>query len=201
MLHFDGDLRRIYEVPTGSTYTIDASGYRVYTGGTFAPVTTVALWSHWVDWHDQNKWSTLALEKSGGAFRYTLDGKDIYATFDLRLINGWQLVPANFAHQWLIVGNLFDDADLGSTFDTDRITEPGVIPSVQFADSMQTVAINSGSGLTAEQAAMLLELYRIAGLDRGNPVTIPPGAGTIQSTDIDIAVDGDCDTGHTLTRQ
>jgi len=46
----------------------------------------------------------------------------------------------------------------------------------------------------------LAELWRLAGLDPSSPVFIPAGEGTISATGFDIAVTGDCSTGHTLTR-
>lgn len=76
-------------------------------------------------------------------------------------------------------------------------------------NSVQMTSANSvgrtiveGGGLTDLERSMLYELYKVSGLSAGDPTFIPAGAGTITvGDDIEIEVTGDCDTGHTLTRQ
>lgn len=145
MLFFDGDLRRIYEA--SGTFTVDGDGYRVYSGdGTPRNEISVAdLWSRWVDYHNVNKWALLAFQKSGGAFRYTdSNNVDVFATYDLRLINGWEIVPANYPHKFVITGNLFGDATTGADFDTSRLTSFGVASQINQADSLQTAVVTGG---------------------------------------------------------
>lgn len=149
-LHFDGDLRRIYEVPENSSYSVDSDGYRVYVPDNVGTAeqevifSTTQLWSRFVDFHNLNKWSTLAFIKQGGGFRFTdQNGVDVYQTFDIRLINGWEVVPADYPHKLLIFGNLFGDQVTGRDFDDSRITSLGVSPRVFFSDSLQTAGIDS----------------------------------------------------------
>lgn len=205
-LAFDGDLRRIYEVPDNSSFTIDGSGYRVYvpddvpSAASVIRYTTTFLWSRFSDYHFLNNWTTLAFEKTGGAFRFQDElGNDVFATFDLRLINAWEFVPADYPHNTLILGNLFPNIDTQRDFDTDRIISQGVSERIQFADSLQIVRENVGSGLTAEEQMKLDELWRIRGLDPNRPLTIT----TTQETEGEIVLDisGDGITNSTMTRR
>lgn len=72
--YFDGDKKRIYEVPPLSSYVVDGSGYRIYTPDDIPSADKTLyvdvkkdLWSRWVDWHDTAKWSLLAIAQSSGA--------------------------------------------------------------------------------------------------------------------------------------
>ena len=156
-LYFDGNLRRIYEVPELSSFTVDGSGYRSYVPDNINSAeernftTSTELWSGFVDYHNQEKWTTNAFAKTGGAFRFVdSNGISIFATFDIRLINSWLLVPANYPHDWTVLGNVFEELGLGQDFDTDRITSLGVSPRVRFADSNQTLIIPGASNITPQ---------------------------------------------------
>jgi len=158
-LHFDGDLRRIYEVPENSSYTTDADGYRIYTpngvGVSSIRFTSTYLWSRYSDFYFNNNWSTKALSKSGGAYRDTdVEGNDIYATFDLRLQNLWLFVPANYPHTITCDGNLFNEPTLKMTQDNSRITSSGVSFNINSSDSLQ---ITKSPGVDAENVWNFLE--------------------------------------------
>jgi hypothetical protein len=166
-LYFDGDKRRIYEVPTDSTFIVDVDGFRVYSGPGEADsqMTATYMWSEWVDWHFTNQWTTLAFEKSGGAFRFATDGGDVYATFDLRLANQWAFVPANYKHDWTILGNIFEN-DEGLDFDADRITAAGVSSRIFFADSLQILNADGGGSsplyLIATEISVFKEVFSVS---------------------------------------
>ena len=150
---FDGDKRRIYEVPPNSSFTT-VGGYRVYTAGTGTPVMTTDvkadLWSRWVDWMaDGNDWSLPAFERSGGNLRPT--GEYASADFQLRTDYGWRLVLANYQHETIIEGNLFA-MGTDSLFDNARITELGVIPRLQGSANLLTYN-TSGAGSSPEDIA------------------------------------------------
>ena len=147
-LFFDGDVRRIYEVPDNSSFVLNGA-YRVYTPNDIpsAPVETFTsvseVWSRWVDYHDANKWALLAFSRQGGAFRFLdEDSNSVFATADFRLINDWQLVPADYPHKWWVVGNLLPNLATGEDFDTTRITSLGVSPRIRMADSLQRVVVS-----------------------------------------------------------
>lgn len=156
-LFFDGDLRRIYEVPENSSYSIVAGGYRVYTPDDITQaklsvnMSIEYVWNRYTDYNFLNEWATLAFNKAGGAFRFPDEnGNPIYATADFRLINNWELVQANYPHEWNILGNLFGDINTGKVFDISNITAQGVSPSIQRADSLQVITVEE-EGLTTQQ--------------------------------------------------
>lgn len=174
-LYFDGDVKRIYEVPTNSTFAVVGGNHRLYTpvdipsAPTETEISTVELWSKWVDWHYANQWSTLAFSKSGGTFRFNdAQGNPIYQTFDLRLLNDWRFAPADYAHSVTIRGNLFPNDD-GSDFCTTYLTAQGVSPRVFFSDSLQTLGAESAASLAA---AVRAELAAELGLIKLIPATI-----------------------------
>lgn len=166
--HFDGALRRIYEVPPGASFTTDANGYRRYTGGGLAPpLMTVDvkrdLWSRWIDWHAQNDWALLAFKVSGGNLRPT--GEYAPADFTLRTGSGWRLVLADYPHETIFNGNLFPEG-ADSLFDNSRLTVPGIVPRLQGSANLLTYVGSGGggatgpAGLTPEQAAQLAAILR-----------------------------------------
>lgn len=170
--HFDGALRRIYEVPPGASFTVDANGYRRYGGGPLAPTLMTVdvrkdLWSRWVDWHALNDWALLAFSVSGGGQRPT--GEFSSADFTLRTSDGWRLVLADYPHESVFYGNLFPEVG-DSLFDNSRLTVPGIVPRMQGSANLLTYLSSGGSsggaggGLTGLQAAQLDQLLKLASL-------------------------------------
>lgn len=152
---FDGDKRRIYEVPPSATFTL-VGGYRVYGAGLGAAIMTADvkadLWSRWVDWMAEgNDWSLPAFDRSGGNLRPT--GEYASADFQLLTDTGWRLVLANYPHETIITGNLFP-VGADSLFDTTRLTVSGVVPRLQGSANLLTYN-TSGSylGPTAAEIA------------------------------------------------
>jgi len=167
-LYFDGDLRRIYEVPQGGSFTTDGDGFRTYWPGPspdlIVTISHTDLWSRFVEYRQENEWSSVAFSKSGGAFRFNdSQGTPIFATFDLRLINNWELVPANYPHSWTIDGNVFPN-EAGRDFDTAMLTSQGVSPRIRFSDSLQVVQQGdddvAGAGLLIDERAALFAILR-----------------------------------------
>lgn len=157
--YFDGDKRRIYEVPTGASYILDMSGYRIYDGGISSALTFTDvkkdLWSRWCDWQQQHDWAELAFSVSGGSLRPT--GEYSSADFSLRTSAGWRIVLANFPHELVFNGNLFaEGAD--SLFDNTRLSVSGVVPRLQGSANLLTYSYNvsgdAGTDLTPEEVAL-----------------------------------------------
>jgi hypothetical protein len=216
-LLFDGDVRRIYEVPNDSSYTVGSGGIRRYVPNNIGVaskevrITTTAVWSRFVDYHNINKWSTNAFIKTGGAFRSTINGSDVFATFDIRLTNDWLIVPADYPHKFIIDGNLFPNENTGEDFDTSVITSQGVSPRINFADSLQvsrTIIETGVSGLTDSESqslreinqalALVREIHRLNGLDPDNPLTVTTSSR--ETGDIVQTITGDGTTTSTVTR-
>lgn len=171
--HFDGVLRRVYEVPPGASFAVVAGGYRRYGSGPMAPALMTAdvkadLWSRWVDWHAANDWALLAFSASGGNQRPT--GEFAPADFSLRTSVGWRIVLADYPHETVFYGNLFPEG-ADSLFDNNRLTATGVVPRMQGSANLLTYTSDggssgggSGSGLTAEQAAQLDAVHKLVSI-------------------------------------
>jgi len=186
-LFFDGDKKVIYEVPDASSYTVDGDGYRIYTPDDIPSatlnnvITTYDIWSRWVDFHAVNKWALLALDISGGAYRYTDQSGDVYALIDIRLLHDWLLVPADYPHNWLVIGNLYPNEATGFDFDSTRLTAFGVSPRIQFADRGEKSVIAGGGTFTADDRALLTSAEhnaRYNGTVYFDPVLLTGGDGT-----------------------
>lgn len=201
---FDGDKRKIYEAPTGFSYTLDGDGYRIYTPDDepSAPqsliFTTYVLWSRYVDYMDAIEWARKALSISGGAWRYTDQyGEDKYSLIDLRLINDWAFVPSNYPHATYIKGNLFPNEATNIDFDTSRITVQGVSPRIMFSDAGERSAEDTETA--AQNTTSLQELWKLAGLDITNPMTVTPTTRVVDN--ISLTITGDGKIISTVTRQ
>lgn len=162
--YFDGNKLRIYEVPTGASFTVDSNGYRIYNGGTNAALIRFDvqkdLWSRFQDWVSVNSWAYLAFTRTGGGFRgFDELGNEKYQTNDFTLItsSGWRIVLANYPHETIFRGNLFSDSS-ASLFDNSRLTVHGIIPRLEGFDSLQTyLASASGGSATPSQIAKAVE--------------------------------------------
>ncbi len=173
---FDGDLRRIYEVPPDSSFVVDGDGYRIYTPDDIPSAPTLLytdiqtdLWSRWVDWNDTAKWSWLAFSRSGGASRgFDQLGQEIFQSVDFKLLAsyGWRMVLADYPHETRFVGNLYSDsaADL---FDYARMNSvPPPIPRLEGAADLLTYVY--GSGLTEEEQNQLSTVHSLLSVIEGD---------------------------------
>lgn len=152
---FDGDKRRIYEVPPGAGYTLSPGGLRVYDQGAGTAIMAVDvkrdLWSRWVDWMAAgNDWSLPAFDRQGGNLRPT--GEFASVDFTLITTSGWRLVLANYPHETILAGNLFPQG-ADSLFDFTPITANGVVPRLQGSANLLTYNLAGGSGQPAAAIA------------------------------------------------
>jgi hypothetical protein len=152
---FDGDKRRIYEVPPGATFTLDVNGYRIYGQGAGTAVMTsdvkADMWSRWVDWMaDGNDWSLPAFTRSGGSIRPT--GEHSPVDYQLQTFDGWRIVLANYPHETLLNGNLFAQGS-DSLFDFTRLSAFGVVPRLQGSANLLTYTSDGGSNVSAQDLA------------------------------------------------
>lgn len=170
---FDGNNRRIYEVPTNGTYTVDQDGYRLYVGQGGSIEKNVRLdvqrdlWSRFQDWVNANKWSTIALSRSGGNLRgFDEFSNPVYQTNDFSLVTslGWKMIVANYPHELILRGNLFSD-DGAELFDFSHVTVPGAYVRLEGADSLQVYRTSVGSGLDSNQAQQLTDTLAILQAD------------------------------------
>lgn len=157
------------------------------------------LWSRWVDWYSTALWSIEAFSRSGGTLRPT--GEYAPADFQLMTSFGWRLVLANYPHETIFYGNLFPEGS-DSLFDNSRLSVVGVVPRLQGSANLLTYnyatsgnqytlseigaavrlelapeldhiqTLQNGMGLDSTQAQMLLEIYRLYGLDPTKPLVV-----------------------------
>ena len=172
---FDGDKRKIYEAPTGFSYTLDGDGYRIYTpiDPQNAPIelqfSTYELWSRSNDYLDSNKWAELVFDLDGGAFRYTDQfNEDKFSLIDLRFINDWSYVPCNYRHNTYIKGNLFPNKLTNIDFDTDRVTIQGVSPRIFFSDAGERSVADSEAQAVANASLVYSSFVGAVWLDSIN---------------------------------
>lgn len=150
-----------------------------------------AIYSRWVDWVAGNEQYLPAFPPENVIANPPT--VPVYVT----LANGWKVRCAAGAY----TKKLFD----GFLY-TDDLSDPiapvasGTEPRIVYENPVIAVGFSAGSGLSAEQADMLIKLWQAAGFDPDNPLFVPNGAGaiTIGGT-AEIDVTGDCETGHTLT--
>jgi hypothetical protein len=108
------------------------------------------------------------------------------------LLSPWKIRPYEDDHQVALSKNLF-------TEDGSNLTVPTLGDYTVLVNEISD--FSSGDDRINDLLLWLGELYRLNGLDINNPAFVPAGAGTITAGDVEIAVTGDCDNGHTLTRQ
>ncbi len=159
---FDGDKRKVYEAPSGFSYTLDGNGYRIYTPDDEPSASTTTtydfqrdLWSNYVNYMFATSWATRAMLASGGDQRP--DGS--YATADFLIYNAWQIVPADYDHAIIIQGNVSSSTGhpLLDVFDFERLTKR-IVPLLQGADALITYRIEGGSILTQDEHDKLIAL-------------------------------------------
>lgn len=186
-IYFDGDKKRIYEVPDLSSFIVDGNGYRIYTPDSLVGRVNefvslsfqIDIWSRFQDWHIDNEWSTIAIGRTGGASRGVINSVEVFASNDYQILSsvGWQFVPADYAHVLEIFGNVLSDQGGVTIFDTTRITASGVSQNVRMADSLQVAIISTGSGVTEQDKA---DIAAASAVDVWND----PNATSLQ-TDVD----------------
>ena len=145
---------------------------------------------------------------AGGNVKKLADGSK--RTPRYAIFNNTKVVPdITESHDLTVTGEQLFAPALGSepigtgAAAVDKTPLPvGIDVNVDYAPAeAEVIEVQVGSGLTIEQASQIVDLWRLNGLDPNEPVHIPAGTGTITAGDIEIAVTGDCDDGHTLTRQ
>jgi hypothetical protein len=86
----------------------------------------------------------------------------------LFLENRWKIRPAEYSHKLIVDGNLFD-RDGGSIFAT-TLGAYNVHTETKVSNLIDR--ISAGSGLTSGESTMLLEMYRLLGLDPTRPLIV-----------------------------
>lgn len=113
-------------------------------------------WKEWVQLTDNSKYVP-AFESIGGQ----PIGGGLFAGSIFFLQNGWKIRPQEADHTLTIVGNIFTDD--GSEMIIPTIGDFTVTVKLLVTNLAQ--GIETGSGLTSQQATQLLEIWKLMGLD------------------------------------
>jgi hypothetical protein len=159
----------------------------------------VDIYSNWVDDRDVNNtdYAPLAFRRSGGAqIAAGLNaGTDLFLRNDL----GWRLVPANYAHEWKIDGNLWAEDNNLPIFDLAPLNVLGAYPAIYRASNLLTRTIVSGSGVTPADVTAIAEAVVDESVEGSltvaqamrlilsvltNNATIPNGVGSFTFKDV-----------------
>ena len=178
----DFDTKRIYEVPeVAYTTTVQAGGILRLTPDVAAPVIVeydllADIYSPWVRDREtaDGDYAPLAFRRSGGDIIKTDESGTTSATTELFVRNdyGWRLVPANYEHEWRILGNIRRQDLALPIFDFSGNSVIGAYPLIQRAADLlvRTVVSGGGSGtclFEAEQVTQLAEVHSWVGSMRG----------------------------------
>lgn len=121
----------------------------------------------------------------------------------LNNLAGWRMQPYDADHEVNLIGNLIPESAVQGKTVPLWVSRPGrtiIIPSDRSAQAL-TNEVEVGSGLSAEQAQQLLELYKRQSLDPNDPFTATPTRMRTASGDIIIDLSGDGKNITTGTRQ
>jgi hypothetical protein len=156
------------------------------------------LWSRWVDWFltDDNSKFLPAFKNVGGDDIDLTQGTKIPIYSFLE--NGWKIKPQEANHTLTIGDGILLVSGGGDPFVN---TIGSFVVRVNYQQPVQAITVSTGGGsggLSPQEQTMLLELYRIHGLELGTPVTVTQTsrqAGTINQT-----ISGDGVNNSTISR-
>jgi hypothetical protein len=178
-------------VINGSTKTISL------TSGTTL-VSVRDMWSRWVDWFltsDNSKYVPAFVQVGGNDIDISQGTKiPIY----IYLVNGWRIKPQEANHTLNIHDGILLVDGGGDPFIN---TSGSFVVRVNYQQPVQAITVSTGGGsggLSPQEQTMLLELYKIHGLELGTPVTVTQNsrqAGTINQT-----ITGDGVNNSTISR-
>ncbi len=157
------------------------------------------LWSRWVDWWltGDNSKHPLAMSNVGGDDIDTVAGTKI--PIYCFLLNGWKVKPQEANHTLKVDDGILLVSGGGDPF---MNTSGSYVVRINYQQPVQAISFDSGGGsggLTAGQAAQLLDLWQRHGLDIDNPLT--QTTTSIAAGGVDLAITGDPDVSVTVTRQ
>lgn len=114
------------------------------------------------------------------------------------LENGWRIRPDEADHTLSVTGGVLLVQGGGDPF-VDTLGAFTV--RVLYEQPVQAIVVTSGSGLSAVQAAQLLEIFKRLSLDSTDAFTTTPAQMRTASGDIVIDITGDGETSSTGERQ
>ena len=132
---------------------------------------------------------------------YVSKGEGKFTAILVTCLDGTRIIPYDSTHVLTITGEIITDEETSGVacFDRSGLT-PGVEVDINYVPpQVEVIEIASGSALSPEQATQLLELYKLAGLALGLPMTVTPASRNVD--DIELEITGDGETTTTVERQ
>jgi hypothetical protein len=197
-------------------YNFDGSAKLItLTSGTVS-FTVKDLYSRWKDWvmiSDNSKYIYAFTSVAGDPISAT---QSIAPYIFLNTVDGWTIRPQESDHELRIEGNLYSLNPSGSMFvptvgdytvtviierssaaiavtvgGIDQATVQAALTAQGYTTTRATNLDNldvlvSNTGLTSEQATMLLEIYKLMGLDPTKPLVVTPTSRKVPSNGSDI---------------
>jgi hypothetical protein len=201
------------------SYTFDGANKLIIITGT-ATFTAADLYSRWKDWvqtSDNSKYVSAFRSVGGDPIG---PGQTVAPYFFLNTTDGWRIRPNESSHELRISGNLYSEDSTLSMFvptlgaytvtivierssaaiavtvgGVDQATVQAALTAQGYTTSRSAKIDNldvtvSSVGLTSTQQTMLLEMYRLLGLDPTKPLIV---------TDTSRAVGGGAGISQTIT--
>jgi len=164
--------------------TFDGPNKRIVLSTGTTTLSVRDLWSRWVDWllTSDNAKYPIAMRQVGG------DDIDLNVGIKLPiydfLLNGWRIRPQEASHTLTVTDGVLLVDGGGDPFVN---TTGSYVVRINYQQPVQAIGFSTGgSGLSAGQAAQLLDLWQRLGLDPSNPMTTTDSA--ITAGDVSIAM-------------
>jgi hypothetical protein len=178
--------------------TFDGPQRLAILGAGTTSVDAKEVWSRWGDWvavGDNAKFLPM-FRQIGGDTIDPASGTSV--PIYLFLLNGWKIRPQEASHTLAVSGAILLVEGGGDPF----VNPTGAFTvRVNYQQPVQAITVSTGGGsggLTTEQAAKLDELWKLAGLDAANPMTVTPNNRVVGG--ISQTITGDGETTTTVTR-
>ncbi len=163
--------------------------------------TAASIYTDWKEWVLTGAGAGIvqAFDSQGNDEIDPNTGLNVGAYFFFRNDLGWRIKPPEQDGEWDIQGNLLPrDPNTAFRIKTDGAFNTSIDRTVSAL--VFEKQIDSGSGLTAQQADQLLEMWRRLDLDATNPNTYADDASSINNSDFTLTRTDNGNGTSTVTR-
>lgn len=110
-------------------------------------------------------------------------------------VEGWRILPYDADHVLTIIGTLVPNDE------SVPLAEPRPGRTVVIlTDGSEVAQLTQGNTLSELQQAQVRDVWRMHGLEAGNPMTVTPTSRQTQDGSIDQVISGDGENSSTVTR-
>jgi hypothetical protein len=139
-------------------------------------------WKEWVLTDDNSKYVEAFRSVAGDPISNT---QNISPYIFLNNTAGWRIRCHESDHEMHVTGNLYgEDPDL--PLFTPTLGDFTVVVTIDRSAASITTTVTSGSGLSTDQSTMLLEMYKLLGLDPTKPLVVTPTTRKVPADGSDI---------------